>query len=236
MAAPLATGAAKFPAPAPAKQSKGERTRERIIRCALDLFSESGSSNVSLRDIAAAAGLTHAGLLHHFASKDELILQVLTWRDALQFDRALRPDDTLSPHWRDPHAVAGVFAQLINVVRLNAESPTMISLFVKLSAEATDPEHPAHAYFVARYERVVESFTEAFAARFSAHPPAIAIAPEAAARQLVALMDGLQLQWILRDPTAPDAFGMTDDVVTFLRLLGIDLPGDASDTRKARDD
>ena len=112
----------------------------------------------------------------------------------------------------------------------------MISLFVKLSAEATDPEHPAHAYFVARYERVVESFTEAFAARFSAHPPAIAIAPEAAARQLVALMDGLQLQWILRDPTSPDAFGMTDDVVTFLRLLGIDLPGDASDTRKARDD
>ena len=73
-------------------------------------------------------------------------------------------------------------------------------------------------------------------AQVKANPAAIAIAPEAAARQLVALMDGLQLQWILRDPTAPDAFGMTDDVVTFLRLLGIDLPGDASDTRKARDD
>ncbi|MFI7420570.1 TetR/AcrR family transcriptional regulator [Nonomuraea sp. NPDC049684] len=48
---------------------KGERTRARILDSATELFSRSGFHAVSLRDIAAHAGLTHAGLLHHFPAR-----------------------------------------------------------------------------------------------------------------------------------------------------------------------
>lgn len=49
-----------------------ERTRRSILDAAERLFAERGS-NVSIADIAAAAGVTKSGLMHHFPSRDALI-------------------------------------------------------------------------------------------------------------------------------------------------------------------
>ncbi|MCU1456096.1 MAG: DNA-binding transcriptional repressor AcrR [Actinomycetia bacterium] len=51
-------------------------TRERIVDAAVRLFSESGTSATSMRDLAEAAGVTVPGLYYHFASKAELIRAV----------------------------------------------------------------------------------------------------------------------------------------------------------------
>lgn len=48
-------------------------TRERIVDAALRLFSERGTTAVSMRELADAAGVTVPGLYYHFASKAELI-------------------------------------------------------------------------------------------------------------------------------------------------------------------
>ena len=52
-------------------------TRERLLEAAGRLFAERGESNVSIRDIAAAAGVRHGGVNYHFRSKSELYLEVL---------------------------------------------------------------------------------------------------------------------------------------------------------------
>lgn len=57
-----------LPAPLP--------TRERIVDVALGLFSERGTSAVSVREVADSAGVTVPGLYYHFASKAELIREV----------------------------------------------------------------------------------------------------------------------------------------------------------------
>ncbi len=55
----------------------GEATRDRILKAALDLFSESSFEGASTREIATRAGVTQPLLNYHFSSKDEL------WRSAV---------------------------------------------------------------------------------------------------------------------------------------------------------
>ena len=78
-----------------------------------------------------------------------------------------------------------------------------MELFTVLSAEATALDHPARTFFVERYRttlRAIEQAYEAVRAENALHP---GIEPGAAARQLIAMMDGLQIQW-LRDLEATD--------------------------------
>src|SRR5207302_765868 len=56
--------------------------RAEIVRAASASFAEHGYERASLRDIAARANVTHAALLRHFATKDELLLAALAQRDA----------------------------------------------------------------------------------------------------------------------------------------------------------
>lgn len=51
---------------------RGQETRERILSEALRLFGERGYTNVSVEEIAEAAGVTKGAVYHWFADKDDL--------------------------------------------------------------------------------------------------------------------------------------------------------------------
>src|SRR4051812_9106366 len=53
---------------------RGARRREQILAATGELFSEQGFRGTSLSSVARRAGLTDAGLLHHFSSKEALLL------------------------------------------------------------------------------------------------------------------------------------------------------------------
>ena len=53
-----------------------KQTRERILRCAHQLFNRRGFTDVSIDEIMAAAGLTRGGFYHHFKTKEDLLLQI----------------------------------------------------------------------------------------------------------------------------------------------------------------
>lgn len=61
----------------PATEVAGTGTRERLIEAAARLFAERGQENVSIREIAAAAGVQHGCLNYHFRGKRDLYLEVL---------------------------------------------------------------------------------------------------------------------------------------------------------------
>jgi TetR/AcrR family transcriptional regulator, transcriptional repressor for nem operon len=56
----------------PHVQTKGERTRERVIAQAAQVFNQRGYWGSSLRDLMDATGLEKGGIYNHFAGKDEL--------------------------------------------------------------------------------------------------------------------------------------------------------------------
>lgn len=167
------------------------------------LFGSVGYHTASLREIASRVGISHPGLLHHFATKAVLLEAVLERRDEVD-DAALQADlaDGL-----------GYLDALVRVVERNATRPGIVELFATLSAEATSPDHPAHGYFVRRYARTLEQITAAFAALHDEGRLRADVEPASAARRLVAVMDGLQVQWLLEDGS-PTRVDMADEVRT----------------------
>lgn len=58
-------------------KDSAETTRARILQQSLPLFAESGFDGVSMRQVAAATGLTTAALYYHFPDKEQLYLAVV---------------------------------------------------------------------------------------------------------------------------------------------------------------
>lgn len=55
------------------RTTKGEKTKERILKISLKLFAEKGYNPTTVRDIAAALGMKQSALYNHFKSKDEIL-------------------------------------------------------------------------------------------------------------------------------------------------------------------
>jgi AcrR family transcriptional regulator len=168
--------------------------RADILRAARDCFAERGYSEASLRDIAARAGMTHAGLLHHFPSKDDLLVAVLAQRDAEEHERAAAAGAERPPQ-------AGGFGLLmLDFLREHQRSPELMRLWVEMASMASRPNHAGNRYFVDRYARgralIAQGLRDHAAAlgrtdtRHAEHDAAV----------FMAALDGLQTQWLL-DPT-----------------------------------
>ena len=160
--------------------AKGRAKRREILDQAMALFGEVGYRGASLREIAARCGISHPGLLHHFPTKESLLLAVLEHRDEVDIA------------WVGLDQTDGVVTlrRLVELVELNAGRRNIVELYAVLSAEATSAEHPAHAFFVERYQTSVGAAVAACELRPE-------VDPEIAGRQLIALMDGMQVQWLL---------------------------------------
>ncbi|MFJ4467026.1 TetR/AcrR family transcriptional regulator [Streptomyces sp. NPDC089424] len=184
----------------------------------MDTFAARGYNNASLAEIAERAGLTQAGVLHYFRSKALLLTSVLELRD----QRDIAQLGTRRPQGLE------FLRHLVDTARRNAEREGIVRLYAVLSAESVTDAHPAQSYFRDRYSGlrafVAEALTEACGLG-----EADARRVGAAANAIIAVMDGLQVQWLL-DPDSVDMAASTDLVVTSL-LAG--LGSDAADRRLA---
>jgi AcrR family transcriptional regulator len=167
--------------------AKGRATRQEIIRAAILVFADVGYHGASLRDIAARVGISHPGLLHHFPNKVALLEAVLEYRDEVD-EESFEEDLARGTDY---------FDALVNVIERNRLRRPLVELFAGLSTEATSPDHPAHDYFQRRYTRVVGEQTAQLRERAAQGRLAPGVDPEQAARTVVALIDGLQVQWLL---------------------------------------
>lgn len=200
---------------ATARKPRGEyaktaETRQAILDAALEVFA-SGYNGGSLRDIAERVGMSEAGLLHHFKNKSALLQAVLDHRDDLA--RAIVDFDAADP-------VDGLRG-LAKLAAYNASIPGVVELFCTLSAEATSPAHPAHDYFINRYAYVRRSIGDCARRIDASGGLKQGVDPDRFAVTTIALMDGLQVQWLL-DPTSTDmAEALAEHFRTFVR--GYDL-------------
>ncbi|WP_189294099.1 TetR/AcrR family transcriptional regulator [Streptomyces cinerochromogenes] len=178
---------------------RGEERRAEIVGAALEVIAERGYRGASLTAVAERVGLTQQGLLHHFPTKEALLVAVLQDRD--------RWDAVPDSQWRTD--------LLASLVEYNAMRPAIIQTFSALLGESVTEGHPARGYFTERYARVRASMTAVLRSEYGDLLPS-GLTPERTAPLLVAVMDGLQYQWLL-DPDSVDMPGAFRD---FLRLLG----------------
>ncbi|WP_406168561.1 TetR/AcrR family transcriptional regulator [Streptomyces sp. NBC_00996] len=180
-------------------RARSEERRAEIVRAALEVIAERGYRGASLAAVAERVGLTQQGLLHYYPTKDALLVAVLEERD--QWDAV--PDT----QWR--------VDLLASLVEYNAMRPGIIQTFSALLGESVTEGHPAREYFTERYARVRASMAAVLRAEYGERLPN-GLTPERTAPLLVAVMDGLQYQWLL-DPESVDMPGAFRD---FLALLG----------------
>ncbi|MCC4909274.1 TetR/AcrR family transcriptional regulator [Microbacterium sp. cx-59] len=170
--------------------AKGVAKREQILHEALAVIAREGYRGASVREIADAVGLSQAGLLHYFDSKEELFVEILRVRDRV--DVAALGGET------DDAADLGALTDgYLRIIRHNTDVPGLVQLFAQMASDAADPQHPAHAYFLERGAMFRSGCAAAFARAQSAGTVTDRVAPETIARTLQAVWDGAQMQWLL---------------------------------------
>lgn len=167
--------------------AKGVAKREEILTSALDVIGREGFRGASVREIADAVGLSQAGLLHYFGSKEQLFVEIMRKRDEVdsaRFDLGAEQLETMREGY-------------LKVIRHNSEVPGVVELFSRLAVDASDVDHPAHAYYQERNDTIRGMFAQNIAAEQEAGRMTRAIDAEVLARILQAVADGMQLQWLL---------------------------------------
>ncbi|ANJ28603.1 TetR family transcriptional regulator [Agromyces aureus] len=161
--------------------------REEILTTALDVIARNGYRRTSVKELADAVELSQAGLLHYFSSKEELFQEVLRKRDEV---------DTATYGLDVERSIDSFF----EVIRHNSEVPGLVQLYAQLSTEAADAAHPAHEFFVRRYDTFRATFGGMLREEQAAGRLDPEIDVERTANLFLAAADGLQTQWML-DPT-----------------------------------
>jgi AcrR family transcriptional regulator len=160
--------------------------RAEIIRAASASFAEHGYERASLRDIASRASVTHAALLRHFATKDDLLLAALAQRDADDLELAQRIMQSRLPADR----------VLSAVLEEDFAHPEQQRNWLAITIAATNPQHPAHDFFMARRARMREHFTDK---RLSTAADGEQLTADDKVTMTLAMIDGLRIQALL-DP------------------------------------
>lgn len=176
--------------------------QEQILDAAVELFATTGYRGTSIAAVAERVGITDAGVLYHFNTKEDLLLGVLG-----HFDRAVA------------QTLEEVGARGIDLLRLMTEwgagmedTPGISSLLIFLSAENLIADSPARRFIQHRYHQLLDRLTGAFTLAARSGDLRADLDPRFEATALIAHLDGIRVQWFLMDRS----FSMADTVRTYV--------------------
>jgi TetR/AcrR family transcriptional regulator, transcriptional repressor for nem operon len=181
--------------------SKGDRTRERIVSSAAPVFNRLGFAGASVADLMEAAGLEKGGIYRHFESKEAIALASFDHATRLQGER-FRAYMAAAPR--------GAVAQLVALAEAMAsvaEDPMVAGgcPLLNTAVESDDAEGEFYRELRARARRemsrllgaVRRIIAEGIASRELAH----STNPDAEASAFVATMEGaIMLTKLYDDP------------------------------------
>ncbi len=197
--------ALESPRPYASLLAKGEDRRARILTVAERLLARNGWRATSLAQIAKEAGVTPAGLLHHFESKEQLLNAVLDARDA---------DDVAHA---DYHS-GDLITELGRVPERFERAPELVGTFTVLLVENIAPDAPLHDRMHKRYRDAVDIIAEIIKRGQSdgRYRPDFDAATKAV--EILAFINGMETLWLL-DPSIP----VTEVFKGYAESLGHDL-------------
>ena len=142
-------------------------TRDRLVACAFELFAREGFHAVGLDRILADAGISKQTFYNHFESKDELVEEVLRFRDAWEM-RTTR--DLLRQFAGGEEPCAQLYAVFDMLHAWFTDPAFQGCLFMNAAAEFPNPFEPAHQ-IAADHARSVEALLFDLAARAGVAEP-----------------------------------------------------------------
>lgn len=168
--------------------AKGEDRKQRILAVAERLLARNGWRNTSLAQIAKEAGVSAAGLLHHFESKEQLLNAVL---DARDFD-----DDSHADRTGD------LVTEICRVAERFDRAPELVGTFTVLLIENIAPDAPLHDRLLQRQRAAVDIVADIIRGGQTAGRYRNDFDPAIKAVEILAFINGMETAWLL-DPSIP---------------------------------
>ena len=169
---------------------KGEMRRTALLDAATEIFARDGYGAASMRDVAAIAGITTVGLLHHFPNKVSLLRALLDRRDQRITDRLGELE--VSP------TLESLMAFLKLNMAISVQDLHECQAAMMINVESLSNKHPAYPWLKEKYEIThaharthLTTLVEKGEIRADIDVKALAI-------EIFSVMDGLQIQWLKR--------------------------------------
>lgn len=168
--------------------AKGEDRRQRILTSAQRLLRRHGWRGITLGQIAREAGVSPAGLLHHFESKEQLLHAAIDARDA--YDEAHADQD------------GDIIEQIERVAERYRQAPDLVGMFAVLLMENLAPDDPLHDRVLHRYRASLQVVAEGIRRGQRSGRFRTDLDPDVKAVEIVAFLNGIEASWLL-DPSIP---------------------------------
>jgi AcrR family transcriptional regulator len=207
---PLASTARR---PGRPRGANADGRRQEIIDAATIVFGRDGYRGASMSSIARAAGISPTGLVHHFPDIESLLLAVLTERNKKDLTAIGALLDTLKE--RQTHRGWAYVDLLVDLMRHNERQPQLVRLFTTIAGEAADPSHPAAEWLRGHHDGFFQNIRWALEEAEAMGDLAEGAPIEEIARISASVMDGLQIQWLVRHRE----FSMADSFAAYVEML-----------------
>ncbi|MCZ9881630.1 TetR/AcrR family transcriptional regulator [Arthrobacter sp. B2a2-09] len=168
------------------RQRRGDERRERILAAAVHRFAHRGYDATRIADIARDAGVTDAGLIHHFPTKLALFLTIVERREQAYGLHEIGDLDTVSDllHW------------YIKAVREAAQRPDYVYFRAMLSGSGLLDGHPIAGRLAANLEGALDGLTPIFRRGIDRGEISGDEDAEQLMLELLALNEGIRAQWV----------------------------------------
>lgn len=172
--------------------AKTAERRSEIIASATAVFAAYGYHGGSLRQIAKDLDLGLTTLMHHFPTKVALL------------EAVLEQEDAANPDFTGQSRRGGFVPGILAIVERNLERRELVRMFSIVSAEATHPEHEAHAWLLRRYAEVTATYAELISFDRVAGRITTDGDPERLGQLIMSGWEGIQIRWLAdgSDPVA----------------------------------
>ncbi|HUH12240.1 MAG TPA: TetR family transcriptional regulator C-terminal domain-containing protein [Longimicrobiales bacterium] len=189
------------------KRQAEEVRRKQILGAAFEVASRDGIGGLTVRGVAAEAGISHALVLFHFGRKERLVRALLDW--VIGGTTVLRISDDVA---RFPHARDRLHALLQQEMARLSHQPQQTRLFLEFWAMGARVE-PIRTQISAELERYRSAFRAIMEELLLAEPAAFAGATaDGLAAVAVSWIHGCAVQAMI-DPYHFD----TDEYLTAVR-------------------
>ncbi|KRC59169.1 hypothetical protein ASE14_15445 [Agromyces sp. Root81] len=177
-------------APVDGRQRRGDERRERIIAAAVRRFARRGYDGTRIADIAKDAGVTDAGLIHHFPTKLSLFLEIVERREAAYMQHDLG----------EVASVQELFRWHIEGVRLAASEPDYVRFRAMLTGSGLLEGHPIADRLSANLEHALGRLVPIVQRGIDGGELRAGVDAQQVVLELLALNEGIRNQWV----TLPD--------------------------------
>ncbi|HEV7722977.1 MAG TPA: TetR/AcrR family transcriptional regulator [Iamia sp.] len=168
-------------------QARGVERRRAIVAAATEHFAREGYRGTGIAAIAKAAGVTTGGVLHHFGSKEGLLVAVLQQRDR---------DALTAFEAAPPTTAADELDRWVAVAAWTEDRAAVAALHTVLLAESIAEDHPARGFFLERNRAVVEVLAGTLRRGIDRGELGADLDVAAKAAELHALIEGIHLVWL----------------------------------------